>query len=73
MRALVGAKRQLPFKLLLVAVILAGPVTGCTYRGWYEGFKQSAQRECLKNREDCADSTTYEEYRRERDRQLEKD
>lgn len=51
--------------VLTAILVLIG---GCSSRAWYEGMQQSAQRECLKNREECPDPVPYEEYKREREK-----
>ncbi|MBI5016275.1 MAG: hypothetical protein HZB55_12415 [Deltaproteobacteria bacterium] len=58
--------------LLLAAPVLIGQ--GCTYRAWYEGFKERERQECYRNAsqeevQKCLDrvnSTTYDDYRRNR-------
>ncbi|MBN1472718.1 MAG: hypothetical protein JW925_13140 [Syntrophaceae bacterium] len=45
---------------------------GCTYRAWYEGFKETERQECYKivnqtERQQCldrVDSITYDEYKK---------
>jgi len=60
--------------LLLVAAAACLGTQGCTYRAWYEGFKERQRQDCYQNLSqsevqkclDSVNSTTYDEYARSR-------
>ena len=60
---------------LLLAVCVYFSFQACTYKAWYEGFKEGQRQDCYKiedpnERLDCIDrvnSMTYEEYKRTRE------
>jgi len=65
------------FKKMALLLLAAGACwgsQGCTYRAWYEGFKEQQRQECYRNLSqseiqkclDNANSTTYDEYARSR-------
>jgi hypothetical protein len=49
---------------------------GCTYRAWYEGFQEKQRQECYESSSEsevrkCLDRvnrTTYDQYKKDRDR-----
>ena len=63
----------------LLTLLLAGCVCfsfqGCTYKAWYEGFKEGQRQDCNKiespsERQECIErvnSRTYEEYKKTQD------
>ncbi len=51
---------------IAVIVAVTAALAGCSAGAWYEGARQSAQRECAKDREAC-EAPAYEEYRRARE------
>lgn len=62
-------------RLLTLFFIGCVACQGCTYRAWYEGFKETERQECYKivnqmERQQCldrADSITYDEYKKARE------
>ena len=57
-------------KTVLLCLLALGSVVGCSNRAWYEGFQQSAHQECRKNREECPEPKSYDEYKLEREKEL---
>ena len=60
---------------LLLVVSVSYLLQGCTYRAWYEGFKEGQRQECYKYESpheilECLESLnnmTYEEYKKTRE------
>jgi hypothetical protein len=69
------AIKKIPGSLLLLSVSLLFLHQGCSYRAWYEGFKERERQECYKhlNHGDIAsclervESMSYDEYKRSTD------
>jgi hypothetical protein len=64
---------QRSLTLLLVGCsCLVGP--GCTYRAWYEGFREKQRQDCYQNTSqdgiqrclDQVNETTYDQYKKSR-------
>jgi hypothetical protein len=56
--------------ILLLACCACFAIQGCTYRAWYEGFKERQRQDCYKYAGqdeigkclDTVNSTTYDQY-----------
>jgi hypothetical protein len=66
-------KKMFLANLLLAYVFMS--FSGCSYRAWYEGFREAERQNCYKiesaaERQECldrVDETSYDQYQKERE------
>jgi len=72
MQVLTTKKAFWLFLSVFLTLCLLSLNQGCSYRGWYEGFKERERRQCYDNPDNSAleacldrvNSMSYEQYRR---------